>query len=156
MTNTAASSASYRPAWNRRRRCQLPPACYCTDWHRAQQPLNGGTDPVRGVGGVFHPQRTGNLLFKQLGIRLAGRIRQCICQQIECEVGVRGGCPARLLVWQWKGISSVARALARQIPDDVPRHRAVHGQGAGMGCQIHQRNGRPIVGRYACGRSIFT
>ncbi len=39
----------------------------------------------------------------------------------------------------------VARALARQIPDDVPRHRAVTGQGAGMGCQIHQRNGRPIV-----------
>ncbi|MGK3717378.1 hypothetical protein ACSLO9_33860, partial [Escherichia coli] len=34
-------SASYRLAWNRRRRCQLPPACYCTDWHRAQQPLNG-------------------------------------------------------------------------------------------------------------------
>ncbi len=89
MTNTAASSASYRPAWNRRRRCQLPPACYCTDWHRAQQPLNGGTDPVRGVGGVFHPQWTGNLLFKQLGIRLAGRIRQCICQQVERKVRVR-------------------------------------------------------------------
>ena len=36
-------------------------------------------------------------------------------------------------VYKRQGISSVARALARQRPDDVPRHRAVHGAGRWYG-----------------------
>ena len=89
---------------------------------------------------------------------LAGRIRQCICQQVERKVRVR-----RLTAWRGFQLRrrKVFPALLARWPD---KHRTMcratglfTGQGAGKGCQIDKRNGRPIVGWHACAwRSIFT